>query len=71
MIAEIAKLSVVAEKNHEKQKVISNSKFSRLHDLPCSCFVCEVVIKILTTLLHACEILPRNLLTTSIPSSQL
>ena len=57
MIAEIAKLSVVAEKNHEKQKVISNSKFLRLHDLPCSCFVCEVV--------------PRNLLTTSIPSSQL
>ena len=49
MIAEIAKLSVVAEKNHEKQKVISNSKFSRLHDLPCSCFG-HVVIKILTTL---------------------
>ena len=70
MIAEIAKLSVVAEKNHEKQKVISNSKFSRLHDLPCSCFG-HVVIKILTMLLHTCEILPRNLLTTSIPSSLL
>ena len=50
-IAEITKLSVVAVKNHEKQKV-SNSKFLRLHDVPFGCFV-HGVVKILITP-HAC-----------------
>ena len=49
-----------SKKNHEKQKV-SITKLSRLHDVPCSCFL-RLVVKIVITLFHACEILPRNLI---------
>lgn len=53
-------LCLCSKKNHEKQKV-SITKLSRLHDVPYSCFL-RLVVKIVITLFHACEILPRTLI---------